>query len=649
MDDIIQRLKAKAEAAPNSTLLRDTISLLENLQRSPEDIHLISWDAVRRDFDQLRERGLWEQSAENDRLLNVLRDFLATASSSSTKPTGPTVASEAESGEGFSIPVSPPQGFTSQLVSNDALVLPVELVEILDRTYFLHLLATDPEQVLPPGKSLLSVMSRPHIITESNPKPTLRRRVEHIMHKAFWDETVENLSNPEPATQLAHLKLLYSDMNIALSSLLPPKHPVLVTISAPLPPTSSPLESAVSFLREVLASLRERCAPVRDPEIETVQGTLDDPPIRTARPQELAKLVTNTVKFILEFSQVMKDDLSGFVLGSMTEQQLRTVVAKQAKVTERDVILDIWRKDRVLQGWWSWLEHSRPSFTVSGDATELRFQWIVRLVQSLGASPVPVSCPLPTRDIQITRTDFDNSEPAIVSTGSDHDSSLPPIFLFTIPALVKLQNYLQGLVITAALCALIRPHPPADGLSPADFTTFTTRVWTILQADIAEGPRENYTRLVNLADEVVRAQTQCGPTLSKEEERRLRGSVDRTLKLTDPVFVLLRNRLLAALVTTLVRLRVESRDQGVVPRTLRSGLGRGRDIKRPRLTLDAHYFDERPLREGSVEVMVKGFEDPVLSRAIAKVFEEVDVQLGWLESVWGDVIESSIERNEPKT
>ncbi|KAI6121534.1 hypothetical protein F5141DRAFT_1090968 [Pisolithus sp. B1] len=633
MDNIIQRLKVKAEAAPNSTLLKDTISLLEDLQRSPEDVRLISWDALRRDFDQLRERGLWERSAENDGLLDVLRDFLVAAPSSPTKPTRPSVASEAES-EGVSVTVSPPQGFTSRLVSNDALVLPVELVEILDRTYFLHLLATDPEQVLPPGKSLLSIMSRPHVVAEGDPKPTLRRRVEHIMHKAFWDEAAENLSNPEPATQLAHLKLLYSDMNAALSTLLPPRHPVLVTMSAPLPPTSSPLESAVSFLREVLVSLRERCAPVHDPEIETVQQALDNPPIRTARPRELAKLVADTIRFILEFVQVMKDDLSGFMFG----------VAKQAKATEREVILDIWRKDRVLQDWRSWLEHSMPSFTVSGDATELRFRWIVRLVQSLGASPLPVSCPLPTRDIQITRTDLNESEPPMVS---DLDRALPPIFFFTIPALVKLQNYLQALVITAALRTLIRPPPPA-GPSHVDVTTFTTRVWSILQADITEGPQAEYTKLVNLADEVVRARTQCGPTLSKEEEKRLREIVDRTLKPTDPVFVLLRNRLLVALVTALVRLRMESRDLRVVPKTLRSGLDRERDMKRPRLTLDPHYFDERPLPEGSVEVMVKGFEGPVLNRAIAKVLGEMDIQLEWLESVWGDVIEPSIERNKSK-
>lgn len=646
MDDIIQRLKAKAEAFPNNTLLGDTISLLEDLQRRPEDARLISWDALHRDFNQLQERGLWDQSAENDDLLNVLRDFLATASSSTTKPIRPSVDSEEESGERFATVISPPQGFTSRLVSSDTLVLPVELVEILDRTYFLRILATDPEQVLPPGKSLLSIISRPHVTSEGSSKPTLRRRVEYMMHKAFWDEAVGNLSNPDPATQLTHLKLLYSDVHVALSSLLPPKHPVLVTISAPLPPTSSPLESTVSFLREVLASLRERCAPVRDPEIESVQRALDNPPIRTARPRELAKLVTDTIKFILEFSQVMKDGLSGFVLGSMTEQQLRSIVAKQAKVMERGVILDIWRKDRVLQGWRSWLEYSPPSFTVSGDVADPRFQWIVCLVQSLGASPLPVSCPLPTRDMQITRADLNGPESPMVSTGSDRDNALPPIFFFAIPALVKLQNHLQALVITAALRTLIRPPPPADGPSLAASTTFTTRVWTILQADISEGSRTNGTKLVNLADEVLRARTQCGLTLSKEEEGRLRGVVDRTLKPTDPVFVLLRNRLLVALVTTLVRLRMESRGRGSVPEILRSGLDRRRDVKRPRLTLDPHYFDGQPLPEGSVEVTVKGFEDPVLSRAIAKTFGEVVIQLEWLESIWGDVIESGIERNE---
>ena len=77
---------------------------------------------------------------------------------------------------------------SSQLVPNqDLLVLPVELIDTLNHAYFLHLLATDPAQVLPPAKSLLSVMSRSHSAADDT-KPTLHSKVEDIVHKAFWDE-----------------------------------------------------------------------------------------------------------------------------------------------------------------------------------------------------------------------------------------------------------------------------------------------------------------------------------------------------------------------------------------------------------------------------------------------------------------------------
>jgi hypothetical protein len=37
--------------------------------------------------------------------------------------------------------------------------LPMELSALLNQTYFLHLLATEPETVIPDGKSLLSMMA----------------------------------------------------------------------------------------------------------------------------------------------------------------------------------------------------------------------------------------------------------------------------------------------------------------------------------------------------------------------------------------------------------------------------------------------------------------------------------------------------------
>ena len=79
--------------------------------------------------------------------------------------------------------------------------LPPELVNDLNQVYFLHLLASDPDKVVPPGKSILSMLSRPRTGTQSgkdeenDPAAELQKQVEKMIHKAFWDE-VRNPIHP---------------------------------------------------------------------------------------------------------------------------------------------------------------------------------------------------------------------------------------------------------------------------------------------------------------------------------------------------------------------------------------------------------------------------------------------------------------------
>ncbi|KIK99329.1 hypothetical protein PAXRUDRAFT_822874 [Paxillus rubicundulus Ve08.2h10] len=663
MEIIINQLKAKAEVAPDDSLLMDTISLLLDLQRNPDRPHLISWGALHRCFVQLQDRGLWERTAENDELLDALRTFLTAPTSSSVdsvrpKP-NPTVDFKPPSVK-FSIARPPAQVIRPQLISNqDPLVLPLELVDILNNAYFLHLLATDSSQILPPGKSLLSVMSRSNIASEGNSGPALDRKVEDLVHKVFWEEALETLSNAEPSVQLSRLKLLYGDMHIALSPLLPPNHPVLVILSSPLPPTSSPLDTTVMHLREVLSSLRKRCAPVRDPDIEALQRMLDDPPIRSSPPVELATLVSETFKSILRLSELMKEDLSQFVLGSMTEQQLKSVIAKQAKATEREIVLDLWGRDRIERPWALWLEGLQPQANLSSAAFEPRFSWIVRVVQALGFSS-PVSCALPPRTVQLSPTpssDTDALQTSALSTPSAN--VIPPIFFFTTPVLLKVQNYLQALVIAASLRSLTRLPTPTRAShtnSASDPDSFSSRVWTLLRAEIAGEPGAGDTKLINLADEVIRARMQAdskssaSPSLSKEDETKLRAAVDRTLKPDDPVYRLLQTRLLTALVNALLKRRqaVQHPETGT-PVTLRTGKDGERVGQRPRLVLDPEDMDNvRPAAQSSsgLAIDVKGFEDPILSRAAAEVFEKVDACLAWVESIWRDVVETG-RANDP--
>ncbi|KAG6915454.1 hypothetical protein DXG01_011358 [Tephrocybe rancida] len=147
--------------------------------------------------------------------------------------------------------------------------------ELLQQAFFLHALANDPTKVLPPGKSLLAMMA----CASPAPAPSaLHARVGHVVHAAFWDEALHSLCSPEPAVQLPRLKLLYTDLRDALVPLFPPNHTLLTTLTALLPPTSSPLHSTLALLQDVLRTLHRHHTPARDPAIDALLSDLSSPP-----------------------------------------------------------------------------------------------------------------------------------------------------------------------------------------------------------------------------------------------------------------------------------------------------------------------------------------------------------------------------------
>ncbi|KAG2345610.1 hypothetical protein BDR05DRAFT_879812 [Suillus weaverae] len=637
MEAILSKLKAKAEIAPDNALLRDTISLLTDLHCNEAITQGVTWDSLIRDFQRLQDQGLWDISEDNTKLLHTLRSFLTTQPSkapdrkpASNMPAPSHPASRALQGS-FSIIYPDSESTPSPLIpTSDPVLLPVELVEILNRTYFHHLLATDPKRVVPPGKSLVSMLSGSPKKGEDAGKHTLRDKVEDLVHKAFWDEAIESLSNPEPSCQLPRIKSLYQDLLIALTPLLPSQSPVITTLSSPLPPTSSPLDSAIMHLREVVTSLRKRCAPVQDQELDDLLRSLDEPPPRSSRPTSLATLVVDTVKSIHRISDIMKEQLSRFVLGSMTEQQLQSTISKQAKTKERKDILDIWKCWRIEYSWLIWLENYQPSFQVNGITAESQYKWIVRLVQALGSS-TPISCQLPTREPQLI------------------ENSLPPIFFFSSPALLEIQNYLQALVIAASLRTLIRVP---QGAQASDAMSFMERLWILLKAEIIEESGSGDTKLAHLADEVVRARQLDGAMLSGEEETRLRAAVARTLNHNDPVFVLLQKRILKALADALGHQRSEPRQAGAHtgPPRMQTGQPGTRAEKRARITIvidpeefDATHGAEMPQLSIS---RVQGFEDEYLKKVVEEVFVKVDECVRWVEGVWQDVLRAGVVDRE---
>jgi hypothetical protein len=188
MDSITSHLKRKLKDNPSSgAVLKSVLSRLEDLETSTDDTR---WDAIQNDFDTLHAHGIWDKTEleENTRLLSSLR-MSSTAHNSDRRP-----HSSMESSEGPRISIVQPSSVRVPAMLTNAFTptqasLPLELVDTLNHAYFLHVLAIDPAKVLPPGKSILSMISRPHTQSEQGEHslPKLQAKVEDIAHRAFWD------------------------------------------------------------------------------------------------------------------------------------------------------------------------------------------------------------------------------------------------------------------------------------------------------------------------------------------------------------------------------------------------------------------------------------------------------------------------------
>lgn len=174
MERVIEKLEGLKLQHPTDNNIDE---LLAHLQRRPPP----SWSALQDKFGSLERDGIWISSAEN----NVALEGLKMELDSSTNTSSPDGRRDIHI-------VQPPRQMSPHpllhSLSKDTR-LPLELLDSLNQTYFLHLLVNDPEKVLPPGKSLLSVLSKPHARESRDTElPTLQEKVEEVIHKAFWDE-----------------------------------------------------------------------------------------------------------------------------------------------------------------------------------------------------------------------------------------------------------------------------------------------------------------------------------------------------------------------------------------------------------------------------------------------------------------------------
>lgn len=313
--------------------------------------------------------------------------------------------------------------------------------------------------------------------------------------------------------------------------------------------------------------------------------------------------MTETIQSILKLAETMKDDLSQFVLGTMGEAQLAVAVADQSRTGERALVLDLWKQSVIRGDITTWLaDLSQPYALIVVSPPR---KWVLRVVQALGATE-PVACPLPTKPLGP-----EDDRPLPVP------NKLPPPFFFSAPELLYIQNFLQAIIIAAALRVLL----PASVSPPEDFMY---RVWTLLLASVNEENPEEDLRLVNLADELVRASL----LTDIEATKQLRAAVARTVRTSDPVFLLLQRRLLTALAECLAHtpVIVDRKDASIEMHTGRR--------ERPH-----NATSERSPKPEILEV--KGFGDPVLTSAIQEVLMKLRGVLLWVESIWTEMFEQS--------
>jgi hypothetical protein len=371
------------------------------------------------------------------------------------------------------------------------------------------------------------------------------------------------------------------------------------------------------------------------------------------------------MKAVLSLVGDMKSDLNNCILGSMTEEQLLDVLSTEVESRERGFVLNLWGgKEELRDLWLSW----SPRQDTESEVTD--YTWTGKLLKALQADK-PVFC-LPPKYMSAmqngTTQSMTNSLP-----------SLPPQLFFVIPALVYLQNYIQAIIITAALQILARPPysttkpliiPSPSASGEVDLRhDFVQHIWTLLKAEIDadsidnpsfDGPRSTTslpeTKLINLADEVVRERRKLNSgSPNPDEETRLRDAVDRTLRTSDPVFLVLRKRLFGALESKLLDSVGKIQDaryvtKPVIPQKMQTGRRLPTQSQRKVVgVIAAQGSSSSNLQlksllggtQGATTGMrfeVLGFEHDVLRNAIADAYEILVRCIFWTARVWSDSV-----------
>ena len=200
MDALREDLQSKLTHNPANVTLRSAINALDDLQVVIKSGKLDASTQITKQnllvlLQDLRSQGILGQTEDEIGHLSVVIDYLI---SSMAKD-----GDEQEHGEDalergqLSFAVVPRRATLVDLApwNTRPHSIPYELVTELNEVYFLHLLTTAPEKVLPPGKSLRSVLTSRS--TETNGSKVtkddhnlsrLHSIVQEMARRAFWDE-----------------------------------------------------------------------------------------------------------------------------------------------------------------------------------------------------------------------------------------------------------------------------------------------------------------------------------------------------------------------------------------------------------------------------------------------------------------------------
>ena len=220
-DDQISLFK-RGEDAYDQKLLSTTVSLLDDLTRLKkaglvESLEKMSEDVILL-LDEMESRGIWGQAPEEQELVMKMKQEIHNLRSPVRFTFDPIIMNGSKDDKGKSPNISivePPRirrplpGPSSKPPGLEDADAEFALEEEINEVFFFHTLATVPEEIIPPGKSLRSAITRSEgrslfddtppssssSSAEAKKNPSLQQKISEIVHKAFWDEVLSTVSN----------------------------------------------------------------------------------------------------------------------------------------------------------------------------------------------------------------------------------------------------------------------------------------------------------------------------------------------------------------------------------------------------------------------------------------------------------------------